>query len=223
MSLPRHARAASCPTPRLPDESRTCPPVFMSIPSCPSPSTIRSPRGIPASRGRRARVPSCASHQVLRARAAGRRGQLVKPERSRFEDPSACSRIGSHFRVPCTPCITGGGIRALGMRCCCARRNNYGAFLQVLPHAAGSAHFKPAPRPVLRISPCPLQAAGQRGWYCKTPARRCLLTTSPSPSLRVPSPSLPPRASDGPPSLPFPPPPTPAAIIASIESQLFVI
>ncbi len=43
MSLPHHARAASCPTPRLPDESRTCPPAFMSIPSRPSPSTIRSP------------------------------------------------------------------------------------------------------------------------------------------------------------------------------------
>jgi hypothetical protein len=43
MSLSRHARAASCPTPRLPDESRTCPPAFMSIPSCPSPSTIHSP------------------------------------------------------------------------------------------------------------------------------------------------------------------------------------
>jgi hypothetical protein len=47
MSLPRHARAASCPTPRLPDESRTCPPAFMSIPSCPSPSTIRSLRQSP--------------------------------------------------------------------------------------------------------------------------------------------------------------------------------
>jgi hypothetical protein len=38
MSSPLHARPASCPTPRRPrlhNESRTCPPAFMSIPSCP--------------------------------------------------------------------------------------------------------------------------------------------------------------------------------------------
>ena len=167
----------------------------------------------PAAAGARASPPAHVTWSSARW-PQGPAARSLSQRAHNSKTPSACSRIGSHFLDPCTPCITGGGSSASGMRCYSARRDDYGAFLQVPPHAAGSPHFKPAPRPVSQHQSVPPAGGGQRGWYCKTPASRRLLTASPSPSLRVPSPSLPPRASNGPPSLPFPPPPTPAAITA---------
>jgi hypothetical protein len=166
MSLPRHAHAASCPTPRLPDESSTCPPAFMSILSCPSPSTIRSPRRSPRQQRQvRARPLQRISPGPPRAgRKAPRPARRATVLTLRRPLPHAL-KSDSTFLIhhPCTPCITGGGSRASGMRCCGARRNDYGAFLQVLQHAAGSTHFKPAPCPVWQHQSVPPAGGGPAG------------------------------------------------------------
>ncbi len=144
----------------------------------------------PAAAGARASPPA----HLTRSSARGSQGAAARSSSQSahaWRTPSACSRIGSHVLDPCRPCITCGGIRASGMRCCGAKKNDYGAFLQVPPHAAGSADFKAAGRLVSQhqsVPPAGGEPAGlvlQDACY-STPPHCLALALTPSP-VSVPS------------------------------------